>query len=469
MRRSYDSSLIGRLVVVGSSMTCHGYSGSSRRAVVPMSNRESITAPGHTTYYTDEYYAAKWKEEPPEDDPYSESASTLRTLTNTGSLKSNTSPTREKDTSDTSDTSCTKPDWHDYMATGDWLEGHHFPPLQFMVDGIVPEGLGVMVAPPKSGKSWMSLGFCLAVCTGGVALGCLRVMKRPAVYYALEDGHRRMRERLKELLDGQPIPSEFRYFTGSLPPDLVMDSVDEWLEENGQGLVIMDTLGKVRPPAYKGESEYDRDYRFGSKLKSLCEKYPGTAILIVHHTRKASGDEDWMNSVLGSQGINGSADYTIGLFRQRGNDDATLRVTGRDIEDSEHVVVFDGSAWRLKGGSLAASSRAAIETRKTDDLGDLSSQIVRYVNTHPQGVTTTMVSEALGIDKSRVNKYLNRFAKRGRIRHIERGLYGPTADLVHEVSEVSEVSYSQVSTDNNSRQAMSEVSDQPDIFSLEGE
>jgi len=325
-------------------------------------------------------------------------------------------------------TSDEQPDWHSYLKTGAWFATRTFPSAQFMIHGVVPEGLGVLVAPPKSGKSWMSLGFCLAVCSGGTALGCLQVKKRPAVFYGLEDGSRRMKNRLEELLQGESIPEEFQCFTGDLPRAHVLDSVGEWLEENGSGLVILDTLGTVRPPAYKNESEYDRDYRFGSKLKALCDKHPGSGILVVHHTRKTNGDEDWMNSVLGSQGINGSADYTIGLFRQRGHDDATLKVTGRDIEDSEYALNFDSGTWILDGGGLEASARAVGIKRKTDDLGDVSSQIVRYVNAHYEGVTPAEVAEALNLDRDITQRYLSRCVKAEKILRPGRGVYAPVCN-----------------------------------------
>ncbi|MDR0848894.1 MAG: helicase RepA family protein [Propionibacteriaceae bacterium] len=354
--------------------------------------------------------------------------------------------TRHSNTSNTSNTHGKREDepvpeldWRDYVKTGAWLEAQEFPPLQFMVPGVLPEGFGVLVAPPKAGKSWLCLAFCLAVVTGGVALGCLTVRKRPVVYLALEDGDKRMKRRLKALLRDASIPPEFQYATDT-PRDLVRDVIVRWLKENGPGLVIIDTLAKVRPPAWNREPEYDRDYRFGAQMQAICKAFPGTCILVVHHTRKARDDEDWMNSTLGSQGINGSADYTLGLFRRRGHDDATLKITGRDIEEAEYSVLFEDGMWELDGDSLEAASQAVGQKRRTEDLGDVSALIVRFVGEHPEGVTALMVSEAVsqmmlnsgspeGIDKKNANTYLGRLTESGRVSRLRRGIYGPSSNL----------------------------------------
>lgn len=44
------------------------------------------------------------------------------------------------------------------MFDGEWLDTQQFPPLQYAVPGIIPEGLGLLVSPPKAG----SPGWCAA-------------------------------------------------------------------------------------------------------------------------------------------------------------------------------------------------------------------------------------------------------------------------------------------------------------------
>lgn len=91
--------------------------------------------------------------------------------------------------------------------TIDWLtlSEQEFPPLAWAIDGLIPEGYGLIVAPPKAGKSWFVLDIAVACATGSRALDALPAKKRPVLYLALEDGHRRLQERLNVLKDARHV------------------------------------------------------------------------------------------------------------------------------------------------------------------------------------------------------------------------------------------------------------------------
>ena len=138
------------------------------------------------------------------------------------------------------------------LRSGAWLDVQDFPPLCYAVPGIIPEGSVLLVGPPKIGKSWLVLTVALAASDGGKALG-LDIPKRPTLYLALEDGDRRMQDRCRRLLHSQPIPRSFQYLT-RVDHGRVLDTVAAWLDlQADPALVILDTLGKVMPPALNGE------------------------------------------------------------------------------------------------------------------------------------------------------------------------------------------------------------------------
>ena len=56
--------------------------------------------------------------------------------------------------------------------------------LEWTVDGILPEGMGLLVAPPKAGKSWMVANVALACAAGGRHSARSRSEKRPVLYLA---------------------------------------------------------------------------------------------------------------------------------------------------------------------------------------------------------------------------------------------------------------------------------------------
>lgn len=338
-------------------------------------------------------------------------------------------------------TTTSEVDLLDYVITGDWLDAQHYPPVKFAVPGLIPEGFGLLTGPPKAGKSWAVMGLGLAVASGGKAFGHIDVGKpRPVLYLALEDGERRVQSRARHLLHDAPIPARMNFVT-DVPPLLVLDVLDAWLDANaGQTpLVILDTLGRVMPSSRPGESAYERDYRIGTQLKRLTDARPGSTLLVVHHVRKATGD-DWMDSTSGTNGLNGSADFTVNLSRDRNSDEGLIRVTGRDVIEGEYSVTVTDGAWTLSGDSLDAAAQAAQQTKATRNLSDDAAAIVRYATDHGP-VSPQAIATALDLPGVTVRQYCLRAVDTDRLRKYGRGLYGP-------VTSVTSVTNSEHDPDN---------------------
>jgi hypothetical protein len=298
------------------------------------------------------------------------------------------------------------------------------------VYGLIPEGFGLLTGPPKAGKSWAAFGVALAISAGGSAFGKIATgQPRPVLYLALEDGNARLQWRARQLLDGNPIPSLLHTVTQA-HPNQVIPLIEAWLDLHGhaQPLVLLDTLGKVMPPAQPGEGAYQRDYRIGSRLKSLADAHPGSTLLVIHHIRKATG-EDWMDSTSGTNGLNGAADFTINLHRARNSETGVIRVTGRDVVESEFAVTSADGRWTLDGSTLAEAALAAEVARATADLGDKSAEVVQFVNTRPDGAKAADVAAACGMESHTARTYLARLADSGRIAKTGRGLYTPVASV----------------------------------------
>jgi hypothetical protein len=120
-----------------------------------------------------------------------------------------------------------------------------------------------------------------------------------------------------------------------------MQQLDTWLTEHPETrLVVIDTLGRFRPPDTGRGSAYGTDYAIGSALKPLADRHH-VAIVLVHHTRKMAAS-DVLDTVSGTQGLTGSVDALLLLRRERGQMDAALYVTGRDIErEEDYALQFD--------------------------------------------------------------------------------------------------------------------------------
>ena len=96
------------------------------------------------------------------------------------------------------------------------LSEMELPPIRHVVEGLLPMGMGVLVAKPKLGKSWMVLDLCLAVAQGEPFLG-FPTRQHGTLYLALEDGKSRMQTRLRRLLEGSRL-------SFALNPDKVQDA-----------------------------------------------------------------------------------------------------------------------------------------------------------------------------------------------------------------------------------------------------
>jgi hypothetical protein len=324
------------------------------------------------------------------------------------------------------------------LRHGAWLDGQEIAPLEYHVPGVIPEGSTLLVGPPKIGKSWLLLALALAEADGGMVLG-LSVKRRPVLYLALEDGDRRLQARCRTLLAGSPIPSGLEYTT-RITPGTVLGTVQTWLETlpaDAKPLVIVDTLGKVMPPAIIGESSYQRDYRVGSALKALIDDRPGSALVVAHHDRKAGAD-DFVDAVSGTHGLAGAADTIIVLVRARTEGSGLLKVTGRDVDEAEYAVEFKGgSTWELAGHSLTAALAQAATVRATAGVGDTMARVVGFVAAHAQGVRAPEVAAGLGLDRHSARTYLARAADSDRLVRLGRGLYGPPSTPVASVASVA--------------------------------
>lgn len=213
----------------------------------------------------------------------------------------------------------------------------------WVVEDLMPTGLHLLTGAPKIGKSWLVLDLALCVSAGRPFWG-YATRRCGVLYLALEDTLARIQGRMWGLSDTASERLYFALNSRSIADGLV-DQLDEFAEgHGGTGLVIVDTLQKVRAPSR--DSAYAADYGDVGALKGFADSH-GLAVLAVHHTRKM-GDADVFNTVSGTTGITGSADSTFVLAKQsRSSEYATLSLTGRDVEFQELKLRFNDCSWEL--------------------------------------------------------------------------------------------------------------------------
>jgi hypothetical protein len=134
---------------------------------------------------------------------------------------------------------------------------------------------------------------------------------------ALEDGDSRLQDRIRKLIPGESIPPLLNYMT-RIRPGMLAPTIEAWLAtiDHPEPLAILDTLGRILPPAMKGETSYQRHYKVASRLKEICDNRPGMVLTGLHRDRKAAA-EDFVESVSGTNGLAGGADTIVVISRPR--------------------------------------------------------------------------------------------------------------------------------------------------------
>jgi RecA-family ATPase len=295
------------------------------------------------------------------------------------------------------------------------LDDTDIPPLSWAVPGLLPEGFGILAAAPKIGKSWLVLSLGLAVASGTPFLA-VPVEQRPVLYLALEDGHRRLQERQRRILDEQPAPDALVLRTDPLDAS---GAAKQFATDHAgtNPVIIIDTLARIRPARKRGADIYREDYEFGSSLKAVADV--GATVLGVHHTRKGES-EDFLELASGTNGLMGAADFVMVLTRERTERPALLRITGRDVAEAGYNLLFDDGLWSPNGTGLADAAQKVQGPR----LGPTMQSVLALVNS--QDITTPVdVSQLLGIDMDTAGRYLRRLADYGLITRTGRGRFSP--------------------------------------------
>lgn len=202
----------------------------------------------------------------------------------------------------------------DAAKTGDWL-----------VDGLIERGTrGLVVAPPKTGKSLLFLEMVLCLATRQSFLG------KPPYHRALrcavisrEDGPGMVHRRLTQLakprgLTAQEIDrnllvnteEQSARFKIDRPQDL--DEMAAWLKSEGVEFCVIDVLNRLHD---QQENHSDDMTRVMQRFDEFAQR-AGCQVCVIHHTNKVGG-------VKGSTAIEGWADYVVRLEQCR--DDESVK------------------------------------------------------------------------------------------------------------------------------------------------
>ena len=237
------------------------------------------------------------------------------------------------------------------------LQSVDYEPISFLVEELLPPGLHLLAGAPKIGKSWLALWLCLQVAQGQ-PLWNFSTRPCEVLYLCLEDSFHRIQSRLFDLTEDAPSTLHFAVMSEQLHNGLV-DQIEQFLKEHPTtGLVVIDTLQRIRSTGNES-NPYANDYRDIGVLKALADRHH-IAVLLVHHLRKMN-DDDPMNMISGTTGLSGATDSNFVLRKsKRRENTATLYCTGRDIAYRELSLEFNSEThiWNLLSDDCDSAGQA---------------------------------------------------------------------------------------------------------------
>jgi RecA-family ATPase len=308
-----------------------------------------------------------------------------------------------------------KPVYRCTEITADELLNKKFKEPRWAVKDLIPEGSTIICGKPKSGKSIAALNLAVGITSGNNRVfGNMKVESGGVLYLALEDTERRLKERLEKMLADGGVGSKELHLVTEWPHMGVggLEKLEEKIKSvPNLRLVIIDTLGRFKPPRPGNTNIYDFDYSVTSQITAVAHRH-NISIVIIHHLRKLESD-DRFDDVSSSYGITGGVDTVVVLLSGGIKADSLMMIRGRDVEEETYVMKFHPQylSWNIKGRED--------EIMTTDNFQKVFNAIAKAGK--PLG--PKQISQISGIDYDYTRRLVQLMVKNGALIKEGRGRY----------------------------------------------
>lgn len=243
-----------------------------------------------------------------------------------------------------------------------------YRPPEFVVEDLLEaETLGLIFGDPGCGKSFLAVDLALSVASGTPFHG--RAVKRGAVFFIAGEGHNGLARRFAAWskargtpLEGVPMFKSERaaQFLDGASAKAVADAVEALAKHHGQPrLIIVDTL--ARNFGAGDENSTQAMSEFVAAIDDLMARFPGSSVLIVHH----SGHADKQRA-RGAMALPGALDQEFRVEK----DGPTMRLSCTKMKDAEPPadLYFSLEPVELDGGATSAVLEASEPPERTRQL-----------------------------------------------------------------------------------------------------
>jgi len=241
---------------------------------------------------------------------------------------------------------------------------------ELLIEGLLPRyGLAVIGGRPKDGKSWLACQIALAVVTGQVLGGWLRVHHPGRVHlWALEDQFALTKDKVSKLLRGARPDglNDLKVIEELAKPVLAGGDqiISTMLDESPAEVVILDSLFKLTGASQPQYDITQRDYDVLDRLRKIALERRLLAVVIMH-TKKGAAGGNPIENLLGTSGTTAVPDVLAELKRFR--DSGKLTVVGRAVPSEDYRVDWHGGPDQW-GWTIGAQGEEAAGGETQDDV-----------------------------------------------------------------------------------------------------
>lgn len=309
-----------------------------------------------------------------------------------------------------------------------------FPPVAWVIDRLIPNGLTILSAQPGSFKTWLLLDIAIAVSQGGKFLDGYQATSSGVLIVDEENSPSMIQTRLRMLGEHSTLNIQFFIEQGFKLTDETVNKIINTCHINDIGLVTFDSLVRLHD---KNENDATQMAEVFNQLRKITKA--DINVLITHHNRKSGGDDNPSQAMRGSSDILASVDCHLALRRIPNSTLLTLSQTkiriAPEIDPLDIDVEFDEDSMSFTQIENQMS-KLSLQTTIADAVVDvLSNGVALNQKQISQSLSNRDMTNGIKALRAVLNSLVNRdtlIANRGKGKEI---LYKLRTDESSEIIE----------------------------------
>jgi AAA domain-containing protein len=331
------------------------------------------------------------------------------------------------------------------------INGKEIPRRKWIVPGLLlRRNVTILVAPPGSGKSLLTLQMGLMMSTGMVWAGWRPRGKCKVLIINAEDDNDEMRRRLYAACEEMEITTldelRQRLAIAEAPGDIIIAKADSRTKtviaqpmvkrlvatviEHGFDVLIVDPFAET----FEGDENSNSELKWAAVLWRQIARETNAAVMLVHHTRKFGAEAGNMDSARGGGALVGVARIVSTLFSMT---EEEAVIYGVDEEERYKYLRFDDAKANLSLVTFAARwfTKQTVtlpngeQDEPPDDVGVLmpwtpKAIFARITNDNVNDILDAITAGVSGKDGNAAEPYTKSRRGEGNRRWAGRGIQG---------------------------------------------